>query len=139
MAEKFDKYYEYFTQGKEHPRELNIGPVIITRPGWKIRIKLPLVSMGSAIKQVGSEEVQGDDIELINPGGVKRVKGRNVRVINGELELVEGVNVKLVNVSAKKVIGDYVKLVNCDVEELEYRNDYVSVNSRIGIVKKINV
>ncbi|GGP21207.1 hypothetical protein GCM10007981_12080 [Thermocladium modestius] len=148
MAEKFDKYYEYFTRGHSEDAALtgifnviNVGPIRIRlRPSlgvtiWPRRWSTAWHEEEASNAYVG--EATSEDVKLIKPPeGIKDVKGEKVRVIDAELDTVEGKYVTLINVEAKKVVGDEVKLINSDVEELYYRKNYTLIQSSAKVIKK---
>ena len=150
MAEKFDKYYEYFTKNHSKGAALtgtfnviNVGPVKIwLRPSLGVTVwpsRLGTAWREGKTSGVNASETTGEDVvRLINPpGGIKDVKGAEVSIINAELDTVEGKYVTLINVKAKKVVGDKVKLVNSNVEELYYRKYYTLIQSSAKVIKKV--
>jgi hypothetical protein len=125
MAERFDRYYEYFsgrsraTRGGRF-RRLNLGIVSIDLGGGGSLLRVNIGrSRAQAIEVVGGV-VQGEEVNLVNPpDSVRVVKGRRIRIEGGDLESVEGEEVTLVNVDAKRVVGKVVKVIHGDADHVE--------------------
>ncbi|MCG2881211.1 MAG: hypothetical protein L7H00_05240 [Vulcanisaeta sp.] len=125
MAERFDRYYEYFS-GRSRAtrsgrfRRLNLGIVSIDLSGGGSVLRVNIGrSRAHAIEVVGGV-VQGEEVNLTNPpDNIKVVKGRRVRIENSNLESVEGEEVTLVNADVERVVGRVVKVVRGDVGHVE--------------------
>ena len=138
MAERFDRYYEYFS-GRSRAirsgrfRRINLGVVTINLSGGGSVVRVNVGKGGGkhTVEVVGGV-VQGEEVNLINPpNDIKVVKGRRVRIENSDLESVEGEEVTLVNVDAERVAGKVVKVVRGDVDHVEGEDvTLINVNAR---------
>ncbi|MGC8607724.1 MAG: hypothetical protein ACP5L5_09230, partial [Vulcanisaeta sp.] len=121
MAEKFDKYYEYFSKSSGRTamkaRSINLGIIKINLGGGS-SIELSIRGRGRASLTSGIMEGENISAEGL-PSGVRVVKGKHVSIRNSSLDVVEGDEVTLTNVNVKKVVGRRVTIVNSDVESVE--------------------
>ncbi|MEM0278104.1 hypothetical protein [Pyrobaculum sp.] len=127
MAEKFDKYYEYFVKRrgrKVRERRINLGFVSIDLRGGRVDI-FPLFKSRST---EGVAMVDGESVKLVGRGA-EVLKGKHVVVKNARLHLVEGERVELFNANVGKVVGRYVAATNCKVEEIE-AEEVVMINAK---------
>jgi hypothetical protein len=137
MAERFDKYYEYFS-GRSRAirsgrfRKLNLGIVTIDLSGGGSLVRVNIGRSRARTVEVVGGVVQGEEVNLINPpDNIKVVKGKRVRIENSDLESVEGEEVTLVNVDAERVAGKVVKVVRGDVDHVEGEDvTLINVNAR---------
>ncbi|MFP3241161.1 MAG: hypothetical protein RXQ94_08515 [Caldivirga sp.] len=144
MAERFDRYYEYFS-GKAKVaeggrfRRINLGVVTINLSGGGSVVRVNVGKGGGkhTVEAVGGV-VQGEEVNLTNPpDNIKVVKGRRVRIENSDLESVEGEEVTLVNVDAEKVVGKVVKVVRGDVDHVEGEDvTLINVDAREVVVTR---
>ncbi|WP_291999424.1 hypothetical protein [Caldivirga sp.] len=123
MAEKFDKYYEYFSSTKElrsKPRRINLGILSINLGGGPI-IQSMFRKIGeTSVSTVKGGVMEGEHISLVNPPAeVRVIKGKYINVQNGDLDTIEGEEINLYNVDARRVTGKRIKILNGDVEHVE--------------------
>ena len=170
MAEKFDKYYSYFSGmpkgAKMRPRSINLGLLRINLGGGSL-VELRTRSKAMKLSNVAGV-MEGEHVDLVNPPeGIKVIKGKFVRVQNGDLEAIEGEEVILLNVDVDKVIGKKVqivnsdvdhieaedatlintdakevivtrgKFINCDIDTLEYKESYTTINTEVRNLRKV--
>ncbi|ADY02111.1 hypothetical protein VMUT_1910 [Vulcanisaeta moutnovskia 768-28] len=123
MAEKFDRYYEYFvnrTRAGLKPRRIRLGLISIDLDRRVTELRFIPGRVKTRQVVIESNVVEGDQIDLVSPPeGVRVIKGKRVKVQDAILEAVEGEDVTLINVDVKRVIGRYVRVVNCDVGHVE--------------------
>jgi len=141
MAERFDRYYEYFS-GRSRAirsgrfRRINLGVVTINLSGGGSVVRVNVGKGGGkhTVEAVGGV-VQGEEVNLTNPpNDIKVVKGRRVRIENSDLESVEGEEVTLVNV---EVAGKVVKVVHGDVDHVEGEDvTLINVNAKEVVVTR---
>jgi hypothetical protein len=144
MAERFDRYYEYFS-GRSRAirsgrfRRINLGVVTINLSGGGSVVRVNVGKGGGkhTVEAAGGV-VQGEEVNLTNPpDNIKVVKGRRVRIENSDLESVEGEEVTLVNVDAEKVAGKVVKVVHGDVDHVEGEDvTLINVDAREVVVTR---
>ncbi|MFP3316278.1 MAG: hypothetical protein RXN91_08065 [Caldivirga sp.] len=143
MAERFDKYYEYFS-GRSRAirsdrfRRLNLGIVTIDLSGGGPLVGVNIGRSRARTVEVVGGVVQGEEVNLTNPpDSIKVVKGRRVRIENSDLESVEGEEVTLVNVDVEKVVGKVVEVVHGDVDHVEGEDvTLINVNAREVVVTR---
>ncbi|WP_291767832.1 hypothetical protein [Caldivirga sp. UBA161] len=169
MAEKFDKYYSYFSSMprsvRMKPRSINLGLLKINLGGGSL-VELRSRDRGMNLSNT-TGVMESEHVDLVNPPeSIKVIKGKFVKVQNGDLEAIEGEEVILYNVDVVKVIGKRVKImnsdvdhieaedatlintdarevivargefINCDVDALEYKESYTAINTEVGNLKK---
>ena len=123
MAEKFDKYYEYFT-GKARaglkPRSIRLGIISIELGGESTGLRITAIGRRHGKVVVKGVVAEGGQVDLKGPlAGVKVVRGGYVRVRDAELELVEGDYVTLINVNVKRVNCRHAVIINCNIGHVE--------------------
>ncbi|ACB40035.1 hypothetical protein [Pyrobaculum neutrophilum] len=137
MAEKFDRYYEYYSRRRRGPRTINLGLVKLNlggRPSIEVR-GIPRRPRGPP-GGTTLETAEGEDVALKN-AVVQRVAGRRVKLYNCDADYVEGEEVTLINTHAKEVTATRAKLINSHVKVLRYRESYTATNSVVEKPEKI--
>lgn len=143
MADKFDRYYEYYSR-RGRARTINLGLVKLSLGGrgtsievrgipWRFRgrpWRVPWLSIAVL------EKVEGNDVALEN-AIVQRVAGRRVKLTNCIVGRVEGEEVILINTQAEEVVMTRGELVNSAVGVLKYREGYTAFNSIVERPEKI--
>ncbi|ABW02387.1 hypothetical protein [Caldivirga maquilingensis] len=137
MAEKFDKYYDYFSSMhggiRIRPRSINLGLLRINLGGGSL-VELRTGGRGMASRINATGVMEGEHVELVNPPeDVRVIRGSFVKVQNGDLEAVEGEEVVLYNVNVSRVTGRRVKIMNSDVNHIE-AEDATLINTDAGEV-----
>ncbi|MFP3307520.1 MAG: hypothetical protein RXN93_09350 [Thermocladium sp.] len=138
MAEKFDKYYEYFSKssrsrGIRAGRLINLGIV---------KINLGDSSIGIGFRRSGktlaSGIIEGENVNIKDPpNDVKAVKGKYVYVEGGDLDVVEGKEITLVNVRIRKVIGKRITMTNSYAESIEAEESkLMNTNASLAVVNR---